>query len=526
MTEGARRLYFIRRLHDEARSRRAELLGAYVFPLVGVLLALSWLFENGCLLFVYDDSYITLGFARNIFLHGAPTLEGTTFWYGITSPLHVLLVALLARPLGGSVEASAVFLGVASIAFLVAAMYFWVREIVGDRKTALLASFLTATSGWIVFDALSGLETVTFMLFSVLVFYFLEKRNPYLVGLFMGLCVCTRPEGLFLLVAVIVFQLAVAFRDTVPFSAMDVLKTIGGEVGVTLVLVMPLLVANLVFTGSPAPSTGLTKAFFFAELDMGLSVKLQFFSNALQSWYMRLLFASPLVLVPAAFARYTWRRSYLYCYVFVFYFFYLAFFPGGLGHYWCRYQHVFLPIVFLLVAEGALMLLSLVRQRWRVLPVVLLVAFAVVNQWQSLATGQQRYVGSTASIEEVNISLAKWLETNTGVNDVIAVHDIGTMTYFLDEREVIDLVGLINHEIDPYYRDGTAPVAFSDRQILSYLLAEEVDYLVTFYSWKRFLNLDLDDTALFHLVHESEPVYGSDAIYRVYLLSGALAQRQ
>ena len=518
-----RRLSF-KKLSYEIRSRWADLVGVGVFPLFGVLLALKWLFENGQLLFVYDDSYITLGFARNFALHGTLTLDGTALWYGMTSPLHAFLVSLLAR-LFGSVEASAIFVGMASIAFLVIAVYLWVQELTKDKKVALLASFLTASSGWVIFDALSGLETVTYILLSVLVFYFLEKRNVYLVGLFLGLSIWTRPEGWFLLGAVLISQLVIALLNKDSFTMISKLKRIGLEAGVAFALVVPLLLVSFAYTGAPVPSTALTKAYFFGEPNMALSTKAQFFWDAVRLWYGTLIFASPFVLVLLAFARYTWQRSYLYIYPLLFYAFYFILFPGSLGHYWCRYQHIFLPIVFLLFSEGAVNLPHLLRKRWKIIAVVLLAAVILLNQWQSLSTGQERYKGATASIQEVNIQLERWLEANTDANDVIAVHDIGTITYFLGQRKVIDLVGLINPEVTKYYREGATAVAFEERQVLSYLQEKEVDYLVMFDDWKRFLNLSPEDTSVFHLVYESEPIYGSNARYRVYSLSKPPVQR-
>jgi len=517
MTGKLRRLSF-KKLSYEVRSRWADLVGACVFPILGVLLTLNWLFENGQVLFVYDDSYITLGFARNLALHGALTLDGTTFWCGMTSPLHVFLVSLLAK-LFGSVEASAIFVGMASIVFLVIAMYLWVKELTRDKKIALLASFLTASSGWIIFDALSGLETVTFILLSVLVFYFVERRSIYLVGLFLGLSIWTRPEGWFLLVAVLISQLVIAFLNKDSSTMLSKLKRIGMEAGVAFALVVLLLIVNFAYTASPLPSTALTKAYFFAEPSMALATKAHFFWDAVHLWYGALIFASPFILVLLAFARYTRQRSYMYIYPLLFYVFYFILFPGSLGHYWCRYQHIFLPIVFLLLGEGAVNLSNLLRKRWKIVVVVLLAAVIFLNQWQSLSTGQQRYNGATRSILSVNIELARWLEANTDADDVIAVHDIGTVTYFLGQRKVVDLVGLINPGVNKYYREGVTAIAFEERQISSYLAEKEVNYLVIFDDWRRFLNLGPEDMSVFHLVYESKPIYGSNARYRVYSLS-------
>jgi hypothetical protein len=514
----------LKRPFCEIRSRWADLVGVYILPLLGMLLALKWLFENDQVLFIYDDSYITLGFARNLALHGTLTLDGTTFWHGMTSPLHVFLVSLLAK-LFGSVEASAIFVGIASIAFLVVTMYLWVKKLTKDKNVALLASFLTASSGWIIFDALSGLETVTFLLLSVLVFYFWEKRNVYLVGLVLGLSIWARPEGWFLLVAILTSHLVTTFSNRQDRSKItSEIKQIGLEGGIALAIVVPLLAINVAYTGMLTPSTVLAKTYFFGEVNMALSTKSQFFWDAVRLWYGTLIFSSPFILVFLAFARYTRQRSYMYVYPLLFYVFYFILFPGGLGHYWCRYQHIFLPIVFLLLSEGVVNLSNVLRKRWKIIAVVLLAAVIFLNQWQSVWTGQERYKGATDSTLSVNIQVAKWLEANTDANDVIATHDIGTITYFLPQR-VIDLVGLVNPEVTKYYRAGATQIAFEERQVSSYLLEKEVDYLVMFDDWRRFLNLSPEDMSSFYLVYESGAIYRSGARYWVYSLSKLPTQR-
>lgn len=505
------------RLCKRMTSRWQDLLGLGVFPLLGVLLGLRWLAANQALLFVYDDSYISLGFARHVALYGSPTLDGTVFWSGITSPLHVYLVGLFSLGFG-SVEQSAIFVGLVSIALLVAVTYLWVREISGDKKTALVASFLTASSGWVIFDALSGLETVIYMALSVLVFYFVERRKTAYVGLFLGLCICTRPEGGLLFACVIAAQAFSACSARNPRALSSTIRHIGLESGLALAVVAPMLFASLAYTGSLLPSTALTKAYFFAELNLAPLVRATFFWNAVSRWYGTLICALPVVLVLMVFARHRLSRLYIYAYPLLFYLFYFFVFPGGLGHYWSRYQHIFLPIVFLLLSEGVVISLGVLRKQWRTAGAVLLAAILLLNQWQTLATLQTKYEGAIASTRDVNVCLAKTLQHNTCAGDVIAVHDIGTITYFLEERTVIDLVGLINPEMHDYYRSGAAAVPFQERQVVSYLVEKDVDYLVMFPAWEWFLNVNPEALPSSHLVYKTDPVFGLNSGYYVYRL--------
>lgn len=509
------RLTCIAALHNPRRVEWEHLTGVLGLPILALLLETTWLSGNSPPLFVYDDSYITLGLARNLTLTGVAIVDGTTAWYGMTSPLHVFLVALMFRVFG-SVELSAVFVGMVSTAFLVVAVYFWALRVSHEKHAALAASFLTASSGWIAFDALSGLETVTYMLMSVLVLLSLQASNPYLVGVLAGLTIWTRPEGWFLLVAASLSQLVKLARADGSRLVSRSLKLVGIQVLVTVGVVTPLLILNYAHTGLIAPATALTKACFFAEITMSLATKTHFFLDALQSWYVTLMFATVVFLLFAVFARHSLDRCVLYCYPLLFYGFYFLVFPGGLGHYWCRYQHIFLPIVYLFVAEGAIVLLSVLRQHWRVISPIVVVGTILVCQGHTLADVYPRYTGSAESIRQVNMELAQWIDMNTAVGDVIAVHDIGTVTYFLEQRKVLDLVGLVNPDMDIIYREGLRPISFEDRKTAEYLRNMGVAYVVMFYDWRRFLNVDPETIPGCTLVHETLPIYGSQARYRVY----------
>ncbi|MBN2066739.1 MAG: hypothetical protein JW771_08050, partial [Candidatus Thermoplasmatota archaeon] len=71
-----------------------------LFPLFLIALlscAASFFFlrSNPDHVLVFDDSYITLKFAANFFKFNGITYDGTSYLTGATSPLHVILVALV-----------------------------------------------------------------------------------------------------------------------------------------------------------------------------------------------------------------------------------------------------------------------------------------------------------------------------------------------------------------------------------------------------------------------------------------------
>jgi hypothetical protein len=122
-----------------------------------------------------------------------------------------------------------------------------------------------------------------------------------------------------------------------------------------------------------------------------------------------------------------------------------------------------------------------------------------------------RYQEDLQYTSNVSLALANWVRANTPPGAVIATHDIGVLGYY-SERQVFDLVGLVNREVLPHHLDNS---------VKSYLLERQADYLVIFpLHDELFLNIRPDeDPATFELVGEFGPIRGGH-IYRVYKIIG------
>lgn len=91
-----------------------------------------------------------------------------------------------------------------------------------------------------------------------------------------------------------------------------------------------------------------------------------------------------------------------------------------------------------------------------------------------LLLGAQAYATDVAFIEGEMVNVAHWLAENTPADALIAAHDIGAIGYFA-ERPLLDLAGLITPEIIPLLTDETA----LDR----YIRDSRASYLVTAPGW-------------------------------------------
>ncbi len=215
--------------------------------LIAALVSVSYfLRSNPEHLLVFDDSYITLRFAANLFKYNGITYDGSAFFSGATSPLHIVCIALLG--LFTKLEEASLAIGVIFFVLSSFLVYLWVLALYSSRRTALLAGMLVATSGWLIFDALSGLETTTFIFFSLATFYLYYRYQPRaLYAVPLALSVLTRPEGWFIAGSLWMWQLIRYFAE----RDKKLIKHLVISVEIFIILIIPYLLFILLSGGFP-----------------------------------------------------------------------------------------------------------------------------------------------------------------------------------------------------------------------------------------------------------------------------------
>ncbi len=493
-----------------------------ISPIVIILISLIFLKTNPNLEFVFDDSYITLQFAKNFFVKKGLTFDGIHYNLGATSPLHIFLLALFNKVVH-NLHLTALFLGILSFLGLFYATFFYAKILFNNWRYSVLIAFLTITTGWLYFDALSGMETVLFIAFLVFTFYLFERRNLF-YSIPLGLAILTRPEGWFLFLALLSYQFLRLFLK----QNVSLLKEILIPTIITFLIVFPYLFSNLKSIGSFLPNTAMSKTLFFGEIGLPFKTKLDFFFNGLKLFYTNFIYPLFFLLfIFLPFAREIYSRFYLLIFLLLFYLSYLLLFPGSTGHYWCRYQHIFYPLVIFIIAEGFYNFLKYYERQFsseksfslirKVILTCSLLFLIGVNQFFSLTKAQTTYERSIKSTEETLVNLANYFKTMTPADAIIATHDIGVLGYY-SERRINDLVGLVNPEMTQFYRQSGSnlPIPFSQRDILDYV-REKSDFLVIFDFFKLFLNINPDTLPdEFIFLGETTPVYGVNHKYRIY----------
>jgi hypothetical protein len=122
-------------------------------------------------------------------------------------------------------------------------------------------------------------------------------------------------------------------------------------------------------------------------------------------------------------------------------------------------------------------------KRWRRLLTpgrggAVLIGFLIVcgTGWR-LPVMMNYYAWNVDDINRMHVSLGEWAGTHTPPGTVLALNDIGAITYF-SERTVVDLAGLVTPEVIPLL---SAPER--DEGLVALMAERDVGYVIIFPDW-------------------------------------------
>jgi len=486
------------RAASDTLSRRALLLWCAI-PAVAVALGYelaAWR-AAGTIGFPLDDAWIHAQFARNIATGHGFSYTGDRWVAGSTSPAWTLLLAagyLVTR----SVLISAIALGVLlQIAAGVLAARL-VEMLTARRDLAIFGGLLVVLCPAMAWGSVSGMELG---LASVLVLggfcCYLDPRRGdggalAAVALFAAACLA-RPETL-VIVGLCVLHLLARMRplSRLPWRAVQVAV-------ILLAVLVPFVVFDYATTGRPLPTTfyaksgpGLMRA--IADRNGVLARKLFLSSgpDAVRQFGATLLdqFGVAAAVVPrgglVAFAPALRRRGAPLLVVAILASAYsmglIA--PQRLKPENFRYTAQLLALSAVLAAAGVSVWWPLKSPAARTAVMVLLLA--IVSR--DTARGAGLYATSVGNIDQLQVTLGRWLHQWLPPGARVAVNDIGAAAYF-SGHEIVDLEGLVSPEALAYPRP-TRGVGFAS--------ATRPDYIAIFPFWYPDVSSRSD---LFQAVH-------------------------
>lgn len=416
----------------------------------------------GAVGFPLDDSWIHLQFARNL-------AEGAGFAYnpgtpvaGSTAPLWTLLLAAAVR-LGGAQLWVAKLSGI--VCTLAAALL--TRRLAlalgAERAGARVAGVAFLWAGPVAWGALAGMEVSLAALLVAAALLAHARDLTWATALLATLAVLARPESAVLL------PLLLLARPVTPARAAIF-------VGVTAVVLAPVVWFSLVTSGTAVPATAAAKIEggllgWLAGVREPLSRALlgrpwQFLREWvawlwLTNWLLPVLLPSVLVLTWWRGGRtWIWPAAALALHPFAMAL--LAPFRGP-GFQEGRYSIQLLPL--------ALGLLWGLTARRGVTLRVLYLAIAL----GLLVPASARYAWGVQNINTMQVRIGHWVAEHTPPDARLAVNDIGAIA-FISRRPVIDLMGLVTPAIRRYRREGEAGV-------IRYVEETCPEYLVIFPAW-------------------------------------------
>jgi hypothetical protein len=439
--------------------------------------------QIGRLEYPLDDAWIHLTFARNLALRHEFAFVPGQLSAGSTSPLWAFgLAPGFLWPFGP--DAWVYTLGVvllfasAILSYRVAARLF--PEAPAIAPVAAIVSALEWHLNWAAF---SGMETIAFIaLVLLLLDVYLAHRPMWLVGLVGGMCVVTRPESAIMLGLIAAHQLCAR-----PRTAQGNIWRSAGELaqfGVgCLVLIGPYVAFNWVTSGFLFPNTFYAKQAEFADLLAQTPLPVHLFD------LLTITFIGAQVLLVPGFLlgiwlivkERRWDAALLLGWWLAIALVYTVRLPSTFQH--GRYEMPMIPGTIILGLWGTWRLRDYVPRGsvQRIVTRAFQIAFALL-----LVAFWIRGASAIATDAEIMncmvVETAVWLEANTQPKDVIAVHDIGAAGYFLRDRTLLDLAGLITPDVIPFIRD--------EPRLMQFILAHQATYLVTSAAWHPQLIVD------------------------------------
>jgi hypothetical protein len=463
-----------------------------------------------------DDAWIHFQFARNLargdglsFNPGEPTS-------GSTAPLWTLLLAAVYLVGGRFPVAGQLLSGVCFLATLAATTALGQR-LTGDRWTAWLAGAVVAVNGRMVWAGLSALETCLFAALSLLAINAhlddrAARRYRLRTAALFGLAALSRPEGYLL------FALAMADcvwsnmsergRDSAFWRRLPVLP-----VGLFAAIVLPYLVFSLRTSGHLLPNT------YHAKTVVDFSLDRDFLSVAARYLILDNPLLLPLyvlgvgVLLRRATLLSLWSAGLPLVYAFL----HASLYQHG------RYLMPLIPCNAVVSVVGLVEARRLaLRRGWRVretgvfrkpLVSVLVIVLIVAGTAWRLPTMASLYAGNVDNINHMHVALGRWTAENTPPDAILALNDIGAITY-ISERPVVDLAGLITPEVVPLLHSPDRDALLAD-----FMAERGVEYVIIFPDWFPGLAARSDVLEEIHRVTlENRTIAGGETmvIYRAH----------
>lgn len=458
-----------------------------------------------------DDAYITLHNAQLYLGQKQSSVFGEqSALVGSTSLIHTCLLVLLlivGLPAEMALAFSSVIGGM--LYLLGAAALINLQQLTRLQKIGFL--FISFFMALVPYQLTNGLETGLAMAVVIWAIYAFEKGGnvkKFLLPLLLGAMPIIRPELIALAGLIFLILLYEAFKAGATYRQLFINAAM--IVALALVALLPFLALSYIDSGTFFPNTINAKKYFFAE---GCQTALQRSLLLLNSLSV---FALPLFLMLffIVYLKVTLLGRALLVFMLVFLGAYWINMPGSLIHNFGRYFYVLTPIIFYASLLYAREKDLKNNSHWLFKAVLIQLVFINLPALMFMVHQHKFFV------EKNHKGTVEWLKKNTQTTDTILVHDVGYLGYALEDRRVIDIVGLKTREIADVHKNITWASCGKERgrAIAEIVKTYRPNYIVVFSWWDDDFNLtgNVKDVASMTMVKDLE---GYDSGYFVYRLA-------
>ncbi len=471
--------------------------------------------------FPLDDSWIHAQFARNLALGDGFSYNPGIPVSGSTAPLWTLLTAA-GYLITGEPVLTGKFLGVLFLGLTVFFVYTLVRVISRNPREALFAAIMAGALPRLVWASLSGMEVTLAVMLSLagvaahVLYGHAGGRRQYFSTLLFGLAALARPEcTVFFVAAMLDRALAATLIRWREVAARDWIVPVLIHMCVFFVIIAPFLIFSRKFGIGFLPNTAYAKALLWdkgliAAMATGSKVELirsfttnpfDYFMSFLHEGlnnnpvlflfagigFLRLIFLLP-------YRENSQYRTFIIPLI-------VVLFPLAIGIVvpfgQASYQEgrYIAPVAPLMLVVGIVGLYGAAGYGARVFAKAkymgrparmvlersllwLFMLLALASQFRNIWYRGQVYGKEVSNIEEMQVSIGKWIDRNLPADAVLALNDVGAITYF-SQRKVLDTVGLISPEVLDYRRRGERLETAAFR----FLRSRRPEYAVLFPDW-------------------------------------------
>lgn len=473
------------------RNTGAIRIGALLIVcMISAGLFLMYSSQNYKIGFPLDDAWIHQTYARNLIQLKQWVYVPGEVSTGSTSPLWTLLLSVgywFQQTLPYFWTYALGILGLFGVALAGERIFAqWNNH--GSRALPLAGLFL-ATEWHLIWGAVSGMETILFAFMILAVFACLVQTRPQylLAGTLIGVACWVRPDGITLLGPAFFILILMPIRNK------EKLKKGLFLIAGFSVIFGGYLLFNYLLGGAILPNTYFAKQAEYASLlNQPLWKRFSSLAALPAIGAGSLLIPGFLVALWKSIKQRDWNMLALFLWWAGDTAIYALRLPVSYQH--GRYLIPAMPVFFIIGLIGTSQILKVQYTNNRIVWAygkLILVSLIAVQLIFGIK-GATAYAEDVAIIESEMVETAFWLNENTEVDAVIAVHDIGAIGYF-SQRQLLDLAGLVSPEVIPFIRD--------EARLAQYLEENKASYLVTFPDWYP------------ELVDQRIPVFQTDSAF-------------